>query len=67
MHIWFDNIFTGTSSVKDHNTVLLWLHHRLKEAKSYISRKKFQLFVPVLGSCADEQGIHMQLDKMEKI
>jgi hypothetical protein len=38
--------------------------------KFYISRKKFQPFalvLDVLGSRMDEQGIHMQSDKMEKI
>src|SRR6266705_2598616 len=70
LHIWFDDIFTSTSSVENHNTALLWLYNRLKQAKFYISRKKFQPFalvLDVLGSCMDEQGIHMQLDKMEKI
>jgi hypothetical protein len=70
LHVWFNNIFTGTSSRKDHNKVLLWLYNCLKQAKFYISRKKFQPFVPVLdvlGSRMDEQGIHMQSDKMEKI
>ena len=70
LHIWFDDIFTSTSSVKNHNEALLWLHRRLKKAKFYISRKKFQPFAPVLdvlGSRVDEQGIHAQSDKMEKI
>ena len=43
---------------------------RLKGVKFYISRKKFQPFAPildVLGSHVDEQGIHAQADKMEKI
>src|SRR6266705_3611180 len=70
LHIWFDDIFTSTSSVENHNTALLWLYNRLKQAKFYISRKKYQPFalvLDILGSCMDEQGIHMQLDKMEKI
>jgi len=56
--------------VENHNKALLWLFTRLKGAKFYISWKKFQLFAPildVLGSRMDEQGIHAQADKMEKI
>ena len=70
LHVWFDDIFTSTSSVENHNKALLWLYNHLKGAKFYISQKKFQPFAPILdilGSCMDEQGIHTQVDKMEKI
>ena len=70
LHVWFNDIFTSTSLVENHNKALLWLYNRLKGAKFYISQKKFQPFAPildVLGSHMDEQGIHTQVDKMEKI
>src|SRR6266436_6109597 len=48
LHVWFDDIFTSTSLVENHNKALLWLLTRLKGAKFYISRKKFQPFAPIL-------------------
>src|SRR6266571_1638215 len=53
------------SGEPQHSTVMAII-----QAKFYISRKGFQPFalvLDVLGSCMDEQGIHAQSDKMEKI
>src|SRR6266705_6343135 len=58
LHVWFNDIFTSTSLVENHNKALLWLYNCLKGAK-------FQPFAPildVLGSHVDEQGIHAQAD-----
>src|SRR5258708_39912828 len=48
IHVWFNNIFTGTDSVLLHNEKLLWVYTCLKEECLYISSKKFQPFTPVL-------------------
>jgi len=37
IHVWFDDIFTGTDSVLLHNKKLLWVYTCLKEEQLYIS------------------------------
>jgi hypothetical protein len=70
VHVWFDDIFTGTTTVKEHNEKFLWIYTRLKDEKLYISPKKFEPFAPVLdilGCKVDSNGIHADSDKLKKI
>src|SRR5260221_888729 len=48
IHVWFNDIFTGTDSVLKHNEKLMWVYLHLKEEQLYISHKKFEPFAPVL-------------------
>src|SRR5258707_2442792 len=70
VHAWFDDIFTGTNTVKQHNKCLLWVYTHLKDKKLYISKKKFDPFAPVLdilGCKVDAQGVHADSDKLAKL
>lgn len=70
VHVWFDDIFTGTQTVAEHNEKLMWIYERLKEEKLYISRKKFEPYAPILdilGCKVDHHGVHADADKMGKI
>ncbi len=61
IHAWFDDIFTGTSTVKEHNEWLLWVYTHLRDKKLYISKKKFNPFAPILdilGCKVDAHGVH---------
>src|SRR5258705_13009816 len=66
IHAWFDDIFTGTSTVKEHNEWLLWVYTHLRDKKLYISKKKFNPFAPVLdilGCKVDTHGVHTENGK----
>src|SRR5258708_1990217 len=70
VHGWFDDIFTGTDSVKNHNERLLWVYTCLKDEQLYISKKKFDPFAPVLdilGCKVDAHGVHADSDKLAKL
>ena len=70
VHAWFDDIFTGTNSVEDHNVCLLWVYAHLKDEKLYISKKKFDPFAPILdilGCKVDAHGVHADSDKLAKL
>src|SRR5258705_13434181 len=70
VHAWFDDIFTGTNTIEEHNERLLWVYSRLKAERLYISRKKFNPFAPVLdilGCKVDTHGVHMDSDKLTKL
>jgi hypothetical protein len=56
--------------VAEHNEKLQWVHDQLKSERLYISRKKFELFAPVLdilGCKVDGHGVHADSDKMAKL
>src|SRR5258708_37536310 len=70
VHAWFDDIFTGTNTVKQHNKCLLWVYTHLKDKKLYISKKKFDPFAPVLdilGCKVDTHRVHADSDKLAKL
>src|SRR5258708_8403294 len=70
VHAWFDDIFTGTNTIEEHNERLLWVYSRLKAERLYISRKKFDPFAPVLdilGCKVDTHGVHADSDKLAKL
>ncbi len=70
VHAWFDDIFTGTNTVKQHNEHLLWVYTRLKDKKLYISKKKFDPFAPVLdilGCKVDAHRVHADSNKLAKL
>src|SRR5258708_8783778 len=70
VHAWFDNIFIGTNTIKDHNERLLWVYTHLKEEKLFISQKKFDPYTPILdilGCKVDSHGVHAHDDKLVKL
>ncbi len=70
IHVWFDDIFTGTDTVLKHNEKLMWVYLCLKEEWLYISHKKFEPFAPVLdilGCKVDMYRVHTNSDKMAKV
>jgi len=70
IHAWFNDIFTGTNTIEEHNKWLLWVYSRLKVKRLYISRKKFDPFAPVLdilGCKVDTHGVHADSDKLAKL
>src|SRR6266436_2936350 len=70
VHAWFDDIFTGTNTVKEHNDQLLWVYTCLRDEKLYISKKKFNPFAPILdilGCKVDAHRVHTDSDKLAKL
>ncbi len=70
VHAWFDDIFTGTNTVKEHNECLLWTYTHLKDKKLYISKKKFDpfaLILDILGCKVDTHRVHTNSNKLAKL
>ena len=70
VHAWFDDIFAGTNTVKEHNECLLWTYTHLKDEKLYISKKKFDpfaLILDILGCKVDTHRVHTNSNKLAKL
>lgn len=68
--VFFDDIFTGARTVKEHDIRLWWIHEVLSREKLFISRKKFDPYsiqMDALGHMIDDRGIHADTDKMSKV
>ena len=70
MYIYMDNIFIFSQMITDHEKHLGIVFHRLCDNHLFLSKKKADLYslrMECLGHTIDDQGIHMDADKMQCI
>jgi hypothetical protein len=69
-HVYMDDIFVFSKSIKEHKRHLLQVFTKLREAQLYLSHKKVELYmesIECLGHLIDSKGIHADVDKMAKV
>src|SRR6266481_7190204 len=70
IHVYLDNIFIFSSSVKEHEQHLSQVFDKLQETQLYLSREKVNLYserMDCLGHIITDAGIHADANKMQKI
>ena len=70
IHVYLDNIFIFSNSLKEHIEHIILALLRLREAHFFLSKSKVDLFlnnVDCLGHVIDNKGIHAESDKMQCI
>jgi hypothetical protein len=70
MHVYLDDIFVYSDTVKEHKEHLQRVFSILRKAELYLETKKCDLYskqIECLGHIIDNAGIHAELDKMEHI
>ena len=70
MHVYLDNIFIYSQSIREHIEHIMKVLQRLRESQFYLSRSKLNLFsdkTDCLGHVIDDNGIHAELDEMWRI
>ena len=70
VHVYLDNIFIYSQSIRDHIEHIMKVLQRLRESQFYLSKSKLDLFsdkTNCLGHVIDDNGIHAELDKMQQI
>jgi hypothetical protein len=70
MHIYLDDIFIFSNTVREHHKHLRIVFELLRNAHLYLSRLKVDTFskhMECLGHVIDDNGIHAEEDKLERI
>ena len=70
VHVYLDDIFIYSKSVKKHKDHLRLIFNRLREVQLYLKVEKCDLYsewMKCLGHIIDEDGIHADEDKMTRI
>ena len=70
MHVYLDDIFIYSQSIQEHIEHIMKVLQWLRESQFYLSRSKLDLFsdkTDCLGHVIDDNGIHAELDKMQRI
>ena len=70
VHVYLDNIFIYSSTIKGHENHLAQVFNKLREAQLYPSQDKVDLYserMDCLGHIITNPGIHACADKMQKI
>ena len=70
VHVYLDNIFIYSQSIQEHVEHIMKVLQQLRESQFYLSRSKLDLFsdkTDCLGHVIDNNGIHAELDKMQRI
>ena len=70
VHIYLDDIFIFSNSLKEHLEHIIMVLQRLREAHFFLSKSKVDLFsnnIDCLGHVIDDKGIHAESDKMQCI
>ena len=70
VHIYLDDIFIYSNSIKEHERHLKLVLDKLHEVKLYLSRSKLDLYskhMDCLGHIIDDKGLHVDVDKMARI
>ena len=70
MHIYLDDIFIYSQSIREHIEHIIKMLQQLRESQFYLSRSKLDLFsdkTDCLGHVIDDNCIHAELDKMQQI
>ena len=67
IHIYLDNIFIYSQSIREHIEDIIKVLQQLREAQFYLSKPKLDVFsdkIDCLGHLIDNNGIQAELDKM---
>ena len=70
MHVYLDNIFVYLNTIEEHEEHLHLVFERLREHQLYLKWAKCDLYadrVDCLGHIIDQQGIHVDTDKVAHI
>ena len=70
IHVYLDNIFIYSSTIKEYEDQLTQVFDKLREAQLYLSQYKVNLYserMDCLGHIITNTGIHACADKMQKI
>ena len=70
VHVYLDNIFVFSMTVREHEHHLGLVFQRLEEARLYLSHDKVDLYsksMDCLGRLINDLGIHANEDKMQHI
>lgn len=70
VHVYLDDIFVFSNSIEEHEQHLELVFKKLREAHLFLERAKCQLYaerMDCLGHIIDDQGLHADADKMQKI
>ena len=70
IHVYLDNIFIFSNSIEEHIEHIILALLRLRGAHFFLSKSKVDLFsnnVDCLGHVIDNNGIHAESDKMQRI
>ena len=70
IHVYLENIFIFSNSLKKHIEHIILALLRLREAHLFLSKSKVDLFsinVDCLGHVIDDKVIHAESDKMQHI
>ena len=68
IHIYLDDIFIFSNSLKEHFEHIIMMLQRLREVQFFLSKSKVDLFsnnADCLGHVIDEKGIHAESNKMQ--
>ena len=70
VHVYLDDIFIYSQSIQEHIENIMKVLQQLRELQFYLSKSKLDLFsdkTNCLGHVIDNNGIHVELDKMRQI
>ena len=70
VHVYLDDIFIYSQNIREHIEHIMKVLQQLRELQFYLSRSKLDLFsdkTDCLGHIIDDNGIHAELDKMQRI
>jgi len=70
IHVYLDDIFIYSQSVDEHEKHLRVVFERLRSSQLYLKWSKCDLYtneIDCLGHMIDDQGIHPDMDKMDRI
>ena len=70
IHVYLDNIFIVSNSLKEHLEHIIMVLQWLREAYFFLSKSKVDLFsnnLDCLGHVIDDKGIHAESNKMQHI
>ena len=70
IHVYLDNIFIYSQSIWEHIEHIMKVLQWLRESQFYLSKSNLDLFsdkTNSLGHVIDDNGIHAELDKMQRI
>jgi hypothetical protein len=70
VHVYLDDIFIFSNSVPEHEEHLRLVFAILRKAQLYLSRSKVDTYskrMECLGHIIDDEGIHAEADKLERI
>jgi len=70
VHVYLDNLFVFSASIEDHKKDLEYVFEKLREFYLFLEKVKCDLYskhMDCLGHLIDDQGLHMDMDKMARV